>query len=82
MGFRLSIKRTILFSFLILLMNCGFQLIKAVMWFRIRIHLGPWIRARIPNPDPDPGVKRREKQSLTNIFFRRKLCISSLNLKK
>ena len=28
------------------------------------------------------GVKWREKQSLTNIFFRRKLYISSLNLKK
>ena len=23
---------------------------------RIRIHLGPWIRIRIPNTDPDPQV--------------------------
>ena len=31
----------------------------AVIW--IRIQLGPWIRIRIPNADPDPGVYNEGK---------------------
>ena len=52
----------------------------AVMWIRIRIHLGPWIRIRIQR------YKMKGKAEFNQQIFWgslcRKLYFSSLNLKK
>ena len=53
------------------------SILQAVMWIRIRIHLGPWIRIR--------GYKMKEKtelnQQMFGVFFVGNYFFSSLKLK-